>query len=41
MKLLQLQKFEEQLKEKKEVMVWLRGREEPEGFSDAAEGGLL
>ena len=41
MKLLQLQKFEEQLKERKEEMVWRRGRVEPEGFEEAAKGGLL
>ena len=41
MKLLQINKFEKQLKEKKEKLVWLAGKEEPEGFQTAREEGSL
>ena len=35
-KLLQIQKFEENLKKKKEKLVWLKGKDAPEGFEAVA-----
>ena len=40
-KLLQINKFEKQLKEKKEPLVWLRGNDVPEGFLAARDSGSL
>ena len=40
-KLLQINKFEKLLKERKESLVWLRGNDVPEGFVAARDSGSL
>ena len=40
-KLLQIQKYEEILKERKESLVWLKNMDAPEGFEAARDGGDL
>ena len=39
-KLLQIQQFEENLKKKKEKLVWLKGKDAPEGFEAVAASSV-
>ena len=39
-KLLQIQQFEENLKKKKEKLVWLKGKDAPEGFEAKAASSV-